>query len=90
MNKTILGLIGSLLAVAPVQAAVVSDGAGLKLSLDDGKVASVELNGERLPAGGVGGFYLREPNSAKKVPMVGNAVSKDGKLSLDADEPAPG
>ena len=87
MNKTIFGLIGSLLVLAPVQAAEVSDGAGLRLSLDKGKIASVELDGERLRPGGVGGFYLREPNSAKRVPMVGNAVSKDGKLQLTLTSP---
>ena len=61
--------------------------AGLKISLRDGKIASVELDGDRLPAGGVGGFYLRQPNDAQKVPMVGNAVSKDGKLQLTLTSP---
>ena len=59
----------------------------MRLSLDKGKIASVELDGERLRPGGVGGFYLREPNSAKRVPMVGNAVSKDGKLQLTLTSP---
>ena len=90
MNKTILGLIGSLLVVAPVQAAVVSDGAGLKFSIRDGQVASVELNGERLPAGGVGGFYLRQPNSAQKVPHGGKRSFQRRETSADADEPASG
>jgi len=88
MRNTILSLAGAFLFSASVQAATLSDHAGLKLAMEDnGKIAGVELSGEKLPKGLVGGFFLREPNSAKKVSMVGNAVSKDGKLDLTLTSP---
>jgi len=88
MRNTILSLAGVFLFGASVQAATLSDHAGLKLELEDnGNIAGVELSGEKLPKGMAGGFYLREPNSAKKVSMVGNAVSKDGKLQLTLTSP---
>jgi len=88
MRNTILSLAGVFLFGASVQAATLSDHAGLKLELEDnGNITGVELSGEKLPKGTAGGFFLREPNSAKKVPMVGNAVSKDGKLHLTLTSP---
>jgi hypothetical protein len=76
------------LAARHAQAAMLSDHASLKLELEDnGNIAEVELSGEKLPKGTEGGFYLREPNSAKKVSMLGNAVSKDGKLQLTLTSP---
>ena len=82
--RTLLSaLMLSLLVSRHAQAATLSDRASLKLELENnGNIAGVELSGEKLPQGTDGGFYLREPNSAKKVPMVGNAVSKDGKLQM--------
>ncbi|MCX7012026.1 MAG: hypothetical protein NTW86_05585 [Candidatus Sumerlaeota bacterium] len=83
MRNTILSLAGAFLFSASVQAATLSDHAGLKLELEDNvNIAAVELSGEKLPKGTDGGFYLREPNSAKEVLMAGNAVTKDGKLQL--------
>ena len=88
MRNTIVSLAGVFLFGASVQAATLSDHAGLKLELEDnGNIAGVELSGEKLPKGMAGGFFLLEPNSAKKVPMVGNAVSKDGKLHVTLTSP---
>ena len=91
MKKTILSLAGALLFSGSVLAATLSDHAALKLRVEDnGNIAGVELSGEKLSQGKVDGFFLREPNSAKKVSVTGSAVSKDGKLHLTADKPAPG
>ncbi len=88
MRKIILRLAGVLLFSASVQAGTLSDHAGLTLELGtDGNIVGVEMGGEKLPRGTDGGFYLREPNSAKKVPIVGTAVSKDGKLHLSLTSP---
>ena len=65
------------------QAATISDRLGLKLEMEEnGNITGVELGGAKLPKGSVGGFYVMEPNSAKKIPMTGKSVSKDGKLQL--------
>ena len=81
MRNPILSLAGVFLFGASVPAATLSDHAGLKLALEDnGNIAGVELSGEKLPNGTASGFYLQEPNSPKKVAIVGTAVSKDGKL----------
>jgi hypothetical protein len=88
MRNTILSLAGLFLFSASVQAATLSDHAGLKLELEDnGNIAGVEMRGEKLPKGMAGGFYLREPNSARNVSMVGSSVSKDGKLHLTLTSP---
>jgi hypothetical protein len=88
ISSTILSFAAGFLISAPLPAAIVSDHAGLKLDLqDNGNISGVELSGEKLPKGTAGGFYLREPNSAKKVSMVGTAVSKDGKLDLALTSP---
>ena len=88
MRNTILSLAWAFLFSAYVQAVILSDHADLKLELaDNGNIAGVELSGEKLMAGLGGGFFLREPNSDKKVPMVGTAVSKDGKLHLTLASP---
>jgi hypothetical protein len=88
MKNTILRLAGILLFSTSVQAATVSDHAGLTLNLgDNGIITSVEMSGNKLPNGTEGGFFLREPTSDKKVPMVGRVVSKDGKLHLTLTSP---
>ena len=88
MKNTIVSLVGVVLLSASVPAATVSDHAGLKLAMEDnGNITGVELGGEKLPKGRAGGFFLREPNSIKKVSMVGNVVSKDGKLHLKLTSP---
>ncbi len=64
-------------------AATLSDGCGLVLELqDNGNIAGVELSGKKLPPGTEGGFFLREPNSDKKVFMTGESVFKAGNLQL--------
>jgi hypothetical protein len=71
-----------------MQAATVSDHAGLKLEMgDNGIITSVEMSGNKLPKGTEGGFYLREPNSDKKVFIAGTSVSKDGKLHQTLTSP---
>ena len=88
MKKTILSLAGVLLFSGSVLAATLSDHAALKLRVEDnGNIAGVELNGEKLSQGMVDGFFLREPNSAKKVSVTGSAVSRDGKLHLKLTSP---
>ena len=88
MRNTIMSLAGVFLLSASVQAATVSDHASLTLKLEDnGNIAGVELSGEKLPKGTEGGFYLREPNSDKKVSLTGSAVAKDGKLNLMLTSP---
>ena len=91
MKHTLILLTALLLAPLAArhdQAATLSDHASLKLELEDnGNIAGVELSGDKLPKGTDGGFYLREPNSAKKISMLGNAVSKDGKLQLTLTSP---
>jgi len=69
-------------------AATVSDQAGLKLELEgNGSIAGVELGGAKLPNGSLGGFYLMEPNSTKKIPLTGKVVSNEGKLQLTLTSP---
>ncbi|MCY2989757.1 MAG: hypothetical protein NTY19_18055 [Planctomycetota bacterium] len=88
MKNPILSLAGVFLFGASVPAATLSDHAGLKLALEDnGNIAGVELSGEKLPNGTASGFYLQEPNSPKKVAIVGTAASKDGKLHLTLTSP---
>jgi len=88
MKNTILSLAGDFLLSASLQGATLSDQADLKLELEDnGNIAGVELRGVKLPQGAAGGFYLREPNSAKKVSMTGSAVAKDGQLHLTLTSP---
>ncbi|MEI7851429.1 MAG: hypothetical protein WCH86_06310 [Kiritimatiellales bacterium] len=88
MRNIILSLAGVLLLSGCVHTVTLSDHAGLTLNLgDNGNITGVEISGNKLPNGTEGGFYLREPNSAKKVPMVGRVVSKDGKLHLTLTSP---
>jgi len=76
-------LAGVFLLGASALAAIVSDRAALTLTLgDNGNISGVAMIGAKLPPGTAGGFYLREPNSAKKVSLTGSFVSKDGKLQL--------
>ena len=84
----LLTLAAGFLLSAPLMATTVSDQAGLKLELEDtGSITGVELGGAKLPNGSLGGFYLLEPNSTKKIPLTGKAVSKDGKLQLTLTSP---
>ncbi|MEI6554285.1 MAG: hypothetical protein WCL70_01710 [Paludibacter sp.] len=85
MKKIISICICSLLFSITVQAQTLkpSDHAGFKLDIENnGSIAGVVLNSEKLPNGLGGGFFLREPNNPKKVSMQGNAVSKNGKIYL--------
>jgi hypothetical protein len=87
-TKLILRFTAGFLLSASLHGAILSDQAGLKLELEDnGVFAGVDLAGGKLPKGTAGGFYLREPNSDKKVFMTGKAVSKDGKLQLLLNSP---
>jgi hypothetical protein len=87
-RNMLLTLAAGFLLSAPMMAATVSDQAGLKLELEDtGNIAEVELGGAKLPKGSLGGFYLLEPNSTKKIPLTGKAVSQDGKLQLTLTSP---
>lgn len=82
-RNTILNLVFIFLFSISLQGANLSDRAGMKLKIEDnGSITGVELNGENLPKGLGGGFFLREPNSDKKVFISGKAVSKNGKLNL--------
>lgn len=88
MKNITLILAGVFLLSASALAATVSDRAGLTLELgDNGNISGVAMSGAKLPPGAPGGFYLREPNSAKKVSLTGSAVSKDGKLQLTLTSP---
>jgi len=88
MKRTIFSIAGVFLLGASALAATVSDRAGLTLELgDNGNISGVAMSGAKLPQGTVGGFYLREPSSAKKVFLTGSAVSKDGKLHLTLTSP---
>ena len=83
LKRTSLSMAVVFLFGVSALAATVSDQAGLKLELEDtGNIAGVELGGVKLPKGSLGGFYLMEPNSTKKIPLAGKVVSKDGKLHL--------
>ncbi len=87
MKLVLFFTVGFLLSVS-LHGAMLSDNAGLKLEVSDtGTISGVELSGEQLPKGTAGGFYLREPNSGKKVFMTGEAVSTDGKLQLRLTSP---
>jgi hypothetical protein len=88
MRAVILALLFFLLSVASAQSSTLSDNAGFRFTLtDNGSIDSVELNGAKLPHGGRGGFYLCEPNSETRVPMVGKTFSRDGKLQLMVTSP---
>jgi len=66
-----------------LQASVLSDQAGLMLKLEDnGNFSGVTLNGKVQPLGEVGGFYLREPNSTKKIALSGTSATKDGNVEF--------
>ncbi|KAB1154034.1 hypothetical protein [Flavobacterium luteum] len=43
---------------------------------------TIELGNEKIQQGMSGGFFLREPNSSKKVEMLGKTVTKKGTLYL--------
>lgn len=87
MNKHLLLGVFFLLSIPFIQAQTIqlSDRAGLKLQVNnDGTISSVELNGNTLPAGTMGGFYSKEPNSDLKVPLTGTAtVLSVGKIQLN-------
>ena len=88
MKNTLLSSAAGILLSVSLHAATLSDNAGLKIELEDtGNIAGVELSGAKLPKGSPGGFYLLEPNSTKKIPLTGKAVSKDGKLHLTLTSP---
>lgn len=83
--KIILNLIWILSSCVLVQAQTVklTDHSGLNLSFEqNGMVSNVALSNEKIQKGLVGGFFLREPNSTKKVEMLGKTSSKNGKLYL--------
>ncbi len=84
-SKVVLNLICTLLFSILVQAQAVklTDHSGLNLSIENnGSVSTVELGNEKIQPGLSGGFFLREPNSTKKVAMLGKTISKNGKLYL--------
>ena len=84
-SKVVLNLIWILLFSILVQAQTVklTDHSGLHLSIDsNGTVNTIELDNEKIQPGLSGGFFLREPNSTKKVAMLGKTISKNGKLYL--------
>ena len=88
MKNTIFSSAVSILLSVSLHAATLSDHAGLKLELEDnGNISGVELGGAKLPKGSLGGFYLLDPNSTKKIPLTGKTVSKDGKLQLTFTSP---
>ena len=85
MKKSILNLFWIFMLGITVQAQTLkpSDHAGLKLDIEsNGSITGVTLNGEKLPNELDGGFFLQEPNSTKKVEMLGKTSSKNGKLYL--------
>lgn len=89
-GKIILNCICVLLFSVSVHAQTLklSDHVGLKLDIEsNGSITGVVLNGEKLPNGLAGGFFLREPNTPKKVSMQGNTISKDGKIYLTLTSP---
>ncbi|NDV61003.1 hypothetical protein G0Q06_00915 [Puniceicoccales bacterium CK1056] len=65
-----------MVAEASPGAILLSDGAGLSLSMEeDGGVQAVSLSENALPIGGTGGFYLCEPaDKGNRVPLVGKTV----------------
>ena len=74
-----------LLCAASTRGALLSDGAGLALELSErGNITAVKLNGKSTPSGGIGGFYLSEPNGDKKVSVPGKVVAESGKFHLEA------
>ena len=88
LKKTIIAAIITAAVTLSASAFELSDNAGLTMQLGaDGNIAGVGMGRAKLPQGGAGGFYLSEPNSTKKVPMAGTAVSKDGKLHLSLASP---
>jgi len=85
ISKVFLNLIWVLLSFVSVKAQTVSitDHVGLHLSFEkNGIVSNVVLDNEKIKKGLAGGFFLREPNSTKKLEMLGKAISKGGKLYL--------
>lgn len=85
-GKIILNLIWTLASCIVVQAQTVklTDHSGLSLSIENnGSVSTVELGNEKIQQVLVGGFFLQEPNSTKKVTMLGKTESKNGKLYLN-------
>jgi len=84
-STVILNFIWILLSSVAVQAQTVniSDNASLHLSFEkNGMVSNVVLGNEKIQKGLSGGFFLREPNTTKKVEMLGKTSSKNGKLYL--------
>lgn len=87
MNKAKkkLSLIWILLSFVTLQAQTVSltDHSDLNLTFEqNGIVSNVALGNEKIQKGLAGGFFLREPNSTKKVELLGKTVSKNGILYL--------
>ncbi len=77
-----------MLSAAWLPASVLSDKAALKFDLaDNGTIASVVLSGEKLPAAAGGGFYLKEPNGKKSIPLVGGSKTVNGKIQLTLSNP---
>lgn len=89
MKIITLSLAGGILLGGSALAATVSDRAGLTLEWgDNGNISGVAMNGAKLPPGAAGGFYLREPNSAKNIHLTGSSIFKEGKLRLALTSPA--
>ncbi len=83
MQNTLLYSAAVFLCFVSLNAATLSDHAGLKLELEaNGTIAGVELGEAKLPKGSLGGFYLLEPNGTEKILLTGSAVAKDGNLHL--------
>ena len=88
MRSTFLCLAVIFLFSAFARSAALSDNVGLKIELEDnGNIAGVELGGAIMPKGSLGGFYVLEPNSTKKIPLTGKTFSKDGKLQFILTSP---
>ncbi len=85
MRTTICTMLAMLLAGGDAQPASLSDQAGLELTLAaDGTITAVDLHGNELGLGGYGGFYLREPNSDIRTPLVGQIAARDRSCQLAA------
>lgn len=84
----LLTLLVASLSATSALAVTVCDRAGLELVLSkEGTVDLVRLHEKQLPRGGVGGFYLCEPNSSTRVPFIGNIVNEGGAQYLTASSP---
>lgn len=82
MLKQLLGSAWCLFTTL-LPAATLSDQAGLVLQLEDnGTFSGVELSGNKLPFGQYGGFYLREPNNTKNIPLQGSVNKKGDQQEL--------